>query len=207
MAKQTGMGKEELKEKISDIDSLKKIEKNLKEEISRLQAIQGNLEAQAHTAGIKGEQDEKIKNVERMTKYAQEEDRLEAKRIAIEARIDTAETLERKLNDREREVERREQRTLDLENKLADLNNQRSNFEQYKVSINVQLDQAKETIAESQEIFDKIDSEKTMLAGREAAVKVQEKIWNDEIGKLEADKKAFQLEKENLIGLNSKKEA
>lgn len=207
MAKQTKETKEEVKEKLSDIDSLKKIEKNLKEEISRLQAIQGNLDAQAHTAGIKGEQDDKIKNAERMTKYALEEDRIESKRIAAEARIDTAETLERRLNDREKEVEKREQKTLDLENKVADLNNQRSNFENYKVSINAQLDQAKETIAEAAEIFDKIESEKIMLAGREASVKVQERTWNDEIGKLEADKKVFQMEKENLIGLNSKKEA
>jgi len=198
--------KEKTEKEIVDIKNLREVKKSLEEEITKLQKIQNNLEAQSHTAQIKGEQDDKIKNAERMTKYALEEDRIESKRIAIEVRIDTAETLERKLNDREREVEKREQRTLDLENKLADLNNQRSNFENYKVSINAQLDQAKETIAESQEIFDKIDAEKAMLAGREAAVKVQEKIWNDEIGKLEADKKAFQLEKENLIGLNSKKE-
>lgn len=198
--------KEKTEKEIVDIKNLREVKKSLEEEITKLQKIQNNLEAQAHTAGIKGEQDDKIKNAERMTKYALEEDRIEEKRIEVEGRIDTAETLERKLNDREREIERREQRTLDLEAKMSDLNAQRSNFENYKVSINAQLDQAKETIAESQEIFDKIDSEKNMLAGREAAVKVQEKIWNDEIGKLESDKKAFQLEKENLIGLNSKKE-
>ncbi len=198
--------KEKTEKEVVEIKNLKAVKKSLEEEIIKLQKVQNNLEAQAHTAQIKGEQDDKIKNAEKMTKYAQEEDRLEAKRIDVESRIDIAESFERKLNDREKEIEKREQRTLDLEAKVADLNSQRSNFEQYKVSINAQLDQAKETIAESREIFDKIESEKVMLAGREAAVKVLEKTWNDEIGKLEADKKAFQLEKENLIGLNTKKE-
>ncbi len=197
--------KENVEKEVIEIETLKKIKKSLGEEIAKLQIVQNNLEAQSHTAQIKGEQDDKIKNAERMTKYAQEEDRIEAKRIEVEGRIDVVETLERKLNNREKEIERREQRTLDLEDKLADLNNQRSNFENYKVSINAQLDQAKEIIAESQEIFDKIDAEKAMLVGREIKVKEQEKIWNDEIGKLEADKKAFQLEKENIIGLKKSK--
>jgi hypothetical protein len=75
----------------------------------------------------------------------------------------------------------------------------------YKNTVEKDLIQAKETIAEAQEVFDKIDAEKLMMSGREAAVKIQEKIWNDEIGKLEADKKAFQLEKENILGLNKSK--
>lgn len=200
---------EKIEGKISDIETLKKLKKSLEEDIAKLQVIHNNLDAQAHTAQIKDEQDDKLKDAEIRTKYAVEERRLETKRIEVEGRIDVAETLERKLNDREKEIERRELKTIDLEEKVADLNRQRANFEAYKVGIERELIEAKTIIAEADEAFAKIQVEKDMLIGREAKVKEQEKIWNDEIGKLEAEKKQFQIEKENFIGLgaNKKEEA
>ena len=197
--------KEEVKVKLDDIESLKKIEKNLKEEISKLQKIQDNLDSQEHSKKLRNEQSEKFEHQEKMSKYVAEGNRIEAKRIAIEQRIDTAEALERNVKDRLKMVEQREQKLIDIDKKIADLNNQRSNFEAYKIKMNAQLDQAKETINEAQEAFDKIESEKMMLAGREAKIKEQEKYWNDTIGQLEADRKAFQMEKENLEGLKKEK--
>lgn len=197
----------ETKDIVSDIDTLKKIKESLEEDIAKLQIAHNSLEAQEHTAQIKDEQDEKIKNVETMNKYAAEERRIESKRIEAEKRIDTAEILEQKLNSREKEVENREQKLIDLENKIVDLNRQRSDFQLYKNGVEKELDEAREIIAQADEAFAKIQSEKDMLAGRETKVKIQEKYWNDEIGKLEADKKQFQLERENFIGLDKKMEA
>lgn len=192
---------EKVEKLVLDIETLKKIKKNTEEEIVRLQSIQNNLEAQAHTAQVKNEQDEKLKNAEIMTRYAEEERRIEEKRLAAESRISLAETLERVNNDRTKEIERREQKTLDLEEKTLDLNNQRMRFEQYKESIEKELAKAQETINNSKELVDKIKADNDMLAGREAKVKVLERQWNDDIGKLEEDKKKFQLEKENVLGL------
>ncbi len=197
---------EKTKEKLSDIDSLKKIEKNLKEEIARLQKVQDNLDSQAHSKNIRDEQSGNIKHQENMAKYAAEENRIEAKRIEAEKRIDTAETAERNLGDRLKMVEQREAKLVDLEERFVDLNKQRTNFENYKINITAQLNQAQETINQSKEMFDKIESEKMMLAGREAKVRKQEKYWNDTIGLLEADKKSFQAEKENFIGLSKAKQ-
>jgi chromosome segregation ATPase len=200
--------KEEIKESVSEIETLKSIKKSIEEEISKLQKIHSNLEAQAHTAQIKDDSERGIANAEKMTQYAMEERRIEQLRISAEGRISLAEDSERKLSEREKEVERRENKTTDLEGKIDDLNKQRVNFESYKVSVSAQLDQAQATINEAKETFDKIESEKMMLAGREARVKEMEKVWNDDIGKLEEDKRQFQIEKENIIGLKkAKKEA
>jgi hypothetical protein len=197
---------EETKKTAVEIETLQKIKKSLEEDIAKLQVIHNNLEAQAHTAEVKGEQETKLADLEKMNKYAAEERRLEAKRLETEARIDMLEKSEANLNERTKEIERREQKLIDLEAKVAELNLQRSNFEAYKVSVNAQLDQAKETIAVAQESFDKIKADNDMLAGREARVKELERIWNDEIGKLEVEKKKFQIERENFIGLNKVKE-
>lgn len=196
---------EDLKTLVSEVETMKKVKTSLEEEIVKLQKIHNNFEAQAHTAEIKNEQDEKLKNVEVMNKYAAEESRIEQKRIAAEARIDLAETLKRNLDNRTIEVEKREQRLIDLENRIADLNSQRSNFEAYKISIEKELVEAKNIIAEADEAFEKISREKDMLMGRETKVKEQEKYWNDCIGLLEEERKKFQIEKENFIGLGKNK--
>ena len=191
---------------VVDIELLKKVKKNLEEEVGKIQKVHSNLEAQAHTALVKGEQDEKLKNLERMTQYAVEERKLEQKRIQAESRIDLAEQLERKLNDRTLEVERRELKTLNLEVQITDLNNQRSNFQAYKTHVEEQLGEAKSVIAEANASEEKIKVSNDMLLGRETKVKQQEKYWNDLIGKLEKDKKEFQIEKENFSGLQKAKE-
>lgn len=197
---------EKIEERVSEIETLKKIKKSLEEEIAKLQVIHNNLDAQRHTAQIKDEQDLKLKDAELMTKYTVQERQIEARRIEVEGRIGLLEELERKLNDREKQVEQREQKLIDLESKIAELNNQRVNFEAYKRQVENDLSEAKEIIAEADVAFEKIQAEKDALSGREAKVREQEKIWNDEIGKLEADKKQFQIERENFIGLGKKEE-
>ena len=191
----------EIIKELPEIETLKQIKKNIQEEIGKLQITLGNLQAQAHTEQIKKEQDIGMQDNERMNKYAVEERKIEAKRIEAEKRIDIAETIGSKLNDREREVERREQKTLNLETLIAGLNKQRANFEEYKTDIENKLEEAKITIAEANAIFEKIEIEKQMLLGRETKLKELEKYWNDLIGMLEAEKKQFQIEKENFIGL------
>ena len=191
----------EIIKELPEIETLKQIKKNIQEEIGKLQITLGNLQAQAHTEQIKKEQDIGMQDNERMNKYAAEERKIEAKRIEAEKRIDIAETIGSKLNDREREVERREQKTLNLEALIADLNKQRANFEEYKTNIEKELEQAKITIVETSAVFEKIEIEKQMLLGRETKLKELEKYWNDLIGMLEAEKKRFQIEKENFIGL------
>ena len=191
----------EIIKELPEIETLKQIKKNIQEEIGKLQITLGNLQAQAHTEQIKKEQDIGMQDNERMNKYAVEERKIEAKRIEAEKRIDIAETIGSKLNDREREVERREQKTLNLETLIAGLNKQRANFEEYKTDIENKLEEAKITIAEANAIFEKIEIEKQMLLGRETKLKELEKYWNDLIGMLEAEKKRFQIEKENFIGL------
>jgi len=195
-----------ISKEVVDIDTLKRIKVALEEDIKKLQIVQNNLEAQNHTAQIKNEEEDKQMVAEKMTRFAEEERRIENLRISAEARIDTAEELERKLKARAVEVEKREQRSAELDTKANELNIQRMNFEAYKNGIEKQLDGAKETIARAQESFDVVQSKEMMLAGREAKIKEQEKIWNDEIGKLEADKKSFQLEKENILGLSKSKQ-
>lgn len=193
---------ENTKQEIVEIESLKKVKEGLEGEISRLQIVLNNLDAQAHTTQIKNEQDIKIQDAEKMNQYAAQERQIEIKRIGAEKRIDIAESMENKLNDREKEIVRREQKLIDLEDKIADLNRQRSNFEMYKVGIEKDLAEAKEIIAQADEVFAKIQIEKDMLTGREVKVREQEKHWNDCIGLLEEEKKKFQIEKENFIGLS-----
>lgn len=197
---------EKADEDLKEIDTLKKIRENLREEISRLQITISNLDAQKHSAGIQQEQADKISDADTFNKFAAEERKVEVKRIEAEKRIDTAEQIERKINDREREVERRELKTMDLEVKIAELNKHRANFELYKTSIEGHLNAAKTTIAEAGAILEKIEAEKQSLVAREKGIKQQEKWWNDRIGELEAERKKFGIEKENFLGLNSIKE-
>ena len=199
---------EKLREKLSEIETLRQIKKNIQEEISGLQITLSNLQAQKHTEQIREIQDVGMADNDKMNKYAAEERRIEIKRIEAEKRIDIAEICDRKLNDRTIEVEKREQKLINLETLIADLNKQRANFEIYKTSVNDQLEAAKITIAETNAVFEKIEMEKQMLVGREKEVKRQEQYWNDVIGKLEQDKKIFEIEKENFLGLkaNKKKE-
>src|SRR3990167_1413423 len=167
----------EIIKELPEIETLKQIKKNIQEEIGKLQITLGNLQAQAHTEQIKKEQDIGMQDNERMNKYAVEE----------------------------REIEGREQKTLNLETLIAGLNKQRANFEEYKTDIENKLEEAKITIAEANAIFEKIEIEKQMLLGRETKLKELEKYWNDLIGMLEAEKKQFQIEKENFIGLGKSK--
>ena len=196
----------ETKDIVLEVDTLNKVKANLEGKIKELQIQQNSLEAQAHTAIVKGEQDDKLKDLERRNQYAQEERKIELKRIQAEKRIDLAETLEQKLNDRTKEVEKREQKTLEIEEKIANFNKQRANFELYKTGIEKDLSEAKEVIAQADEAFNKIAIENDMLKGREVKIMEQEKYWNDEIGKLEEEMKKFQIEKENLLGLGKIKE-
>ena len=193
--------KEDVGKELSELETLRQIKKNVQEEVSRLQIIVSNLLAQKHSLEIKESLDDRLADGERFNKFADEERRIEIKRIEAEKRIDTADICERKLNDRTIEVERREQKTMNLEVLISDLNKQRANFEIYKTSVNDQLESAKITIAEANASFEKIEVEKQMLTGRERVVKDKEKYWNDLIGKLEEDRKKFQIEKENFIGL------
>ena len=193
--------KEEVREELSELETLRQIKKNVQEEVGRLQIAVSNLLAQKHSLEIKESLDDRLADGERFNKFADEERRIEIKRIEAEKRIDTADICERKLNDRTIEVERREQKTMNLEVLISDLNKQRANFEIYKTSVNDQLESAKITIAEANASFEKIEVEKQMLTGRERVVKDKEKYWNDLIGKLEEDRKKFQIEKENFIGL------
>ena len=198
--------KEEVREKLSELETLKQIKKNVQEEVSRLQIAVSNLLAQKHSLEIKESLDDRLADGEKFNKFAAEERRIEIKRIEAEKRIDTADICERKLNDRTIEVERREQKTMNLEVLISDLNKQRANFEIYKTSVNDQLESAKITIAEANASFEKIEVEKQMLTGRERVVKDKEKYWNDLIGTLELDKRNFEVEKENLLGLKKTKE-
>lgn len=206
MTKEKNDEKQEIKKSLNEIDNLKKIEKNLKEEIAKLQVIHNNLDAQSHTAQIKEEQDAGIKNNEKMAKYAAEENRLESKRIEIEKRIDFLSTKEARINDSEREVEKREQELIDLEDNKIKLNLERSNFNDYKISVEKELVNAQEIINDAAGTFDKIKIDNEMLKGREIKVVQQEKYWNDTIGKLEADKKKFEIERENFLGLGQAKQ-
>ena len=193
--------KEDVGKELSELETLRQIKKNVQEEVSRLQIIVSNLLAQKHSLEIKESLDDRLADGEKFNKFAAEERRIEIKRIEAEKRIDTAEICERKLNDRTIEIERREQKTMNLEDLISDLNKQRANFEIYKTSVNDQLESAKITIVEANASFEKIGIERQMLAGRERVVGDKEKYWNDLIGKLEEDKKEFQIEKENFIGL------
>lgn len=199
--KELEIGIEKANEDLKEIDTLKKIRENLREEIGRLQITVSNLEAQKHSSQIQQEQADKLSDADTFNKFAAEERKVEVKRIEAEKRIDTAEQIERKINDREREVERRELKTMDLEEKIADLNRQRSNFEAYKTTIERDLETAKITIAEANATLEKINSEKQSLVAREKAVKEKEAWWNDRIGELEANIKAFKIEKEQFEGL------
>ena len=198
--------KEDVGKELSELETLRQIKKNVQEEVSRLQIIVSNLLAQKHSLEIKESLDDRLADGEKFNKFAAEERRIEIKRIEAEKRIDTAEICERKLNDRTIEIERREQKTMNLEDLISDLNKQRANFEIYKTSVNDQLESAKITIAEANASFEKIEVEKQMLTGRERVVKDKEKYWNDSIGTLELDKRNFEAEKENLLGLKKAKE-
>lgn len=195
------IGIEKATEDIKELDTLKKIRENLREEIGRLQITASNLEAQKHSSQIQKEQSDKLSDADTFNKFAAEERKIEVKRIEAEKRIDTAEQIERKINDREREVDRRELKTMELEERIADLNRQRSNFETYKTAIEKELETAKITTAEANATFEKINSEKQSLVAREKAVKNQEAWWNDRVGELETRIKAFRIEKEQFEGL------
>ena len=197
---------EEIKQELSELETLKKIKTNMQEEIGRLQISLSNTQAQQHSAEIKESFDTRTADGEKMNAYAAEERKIEVKRIEAEKRMDVVEICERKLNDRTIEVERREQKTVTLEVLIADLNKQRANFEMYKTSVNDQLEAAKVTIVETDAIFEKINAERQTIAGRERVVVEKEKYWNDTIGKLEHDKKIFEMEKENFLGLKANKE-
>lgn len=189
------------KKELKEIETLRGIKANVQKEIDRLQIILGNLQAQEHTAQIKDEQIDRKKETELLNKYADESRKIELKRIEAEKRIDLSDSLEKSLNSRESEIEKRESRTVDLEAKESQLNKQRANFEIYKTSVLDQLMKAQETIAEANAVFNKIETEKDMLIGREKKIKEQEKYWNDCIGMLEEDKRRFEIEKENILGL------
>lgn len=192
---------ENLEKELQEIETLRSIKTNVQKEIERLQIILGNLQTQEHTAQIKSEQDDKIKDVQSQNKYAEEERRIEVRRIEAEKRIDLAETKENNIASREAEVEKREQRLLALEEKEAELNKKRANFEIYKTGIEKELEFAKNTIAEANAVEEKIEIERQSLVGREKKIKEQEKYWNDCIGLLEEEKKKFEIEKENILGL------
>lgn len=192
---------ENLEKELQEIETLRSIKTNVQKEIERLQIILGNLQTQEHTAQIKSEQDDKIKDVQSQNKYAEEERRIEIRRIEAEKRIDLAETKENNIASRETEVEKREQRLLALEEKEAELNKKRANFEIYKTGIEKELEFAKNTIAEANAVEEKIEIERQSLVGREKKIKEQEKYWNDCIGLLEEEKKKFEIEKENILGL------
>lgn len=190
-----------VEKELSEIKTLREIKSNIQEEINKLQITLSNLQAQEHSAQIKKDQDVGMQENEIRNKFASDERKIEIKRIEAEKRIDTAEGIERKVKDREMEVEKREQKLLNLEEQLADLHNQRVRFNEYKTGVEKQLEQAVITIAEANATFEKIDMERQMLVGREKKIQELEKYWNDCIGLLEEEKKQFQIDKENFLGL------
>jgi len=198
---------ETINKELQEIEVLRNIKTNVQKEIDRLQIILGNLQAQEHSSQIKDEGETKLKEIETLNKFASDERRIELKRIEAEGRIDSAEKMQRDLDNRVIEVEKRELKTMELEVKISEMNQQRANFEIYKVGIEDQLAEAKVTIAEANALEEKLKIANDMLLGREKKVKEEEKYWNDCIGLLEEERKKFQIEKENFLGLKQNKEA
>ena len=184
-----------------DLSTLKLASDTLKKEVERLNNLKVNMEAEIHALEFKKENVAKLDKVDIKKQVYDEEVRLNKKASELDSREQALTNRETSFKDRLKMLEEREQSLLNLEEKKKELAEERSRFFKYKFDLERELETAKITIEEAKAIENDYTIKENALKAREIKIQKQEKYWNDEIGKLEHDKKEFQMEKENILAL------
>ena len=193
---------EKIKE--GDANALDRFVEKLKVEIKELSAQKDNLQSQILDAKVRDEREKKTEAGDVQRQIYDEEERLRIMDDNLKSRTTGIERQESGLEKREADLEKRELEVVDLDKAKAQFQQERSNFNLYKYNVEKELDEAKITIQESNVVGEKITADRQKVEADNILVTRKIKYWNDEIGKLEADKKAFQIERENVEGLKQK---
>lgn len=181
----------------------------LREETDKLKMEKNTLENQIRADEVRKEQQTRLDQNDARVHLAIELKKIGQRENALISRETMINLEDERLRDRIREVERREQFMLKLEEKQAVLDQEKRNFNDYRNSINLELEKMKIATIEGNEFRKDLKGKEIALAGREKAVKKNELIWNDRIGALQEQERKFQQEKEYLEGLrreNNRKE-
>jgi hypothetical protein len=184
---------------MSEISEVKEALDIIKKDVEKYQMMKSNLETQIHSLEIQKEATGRIQAVEMKNQIAQEEARLAIKESKIKEKQETIDFQEKALQERIRTLERRELEMVDVDAKKRELANERSNFFKYKYGIELEMEKAKIIIQEANQKDQELNIKSESLVVREKGIAKQEKYWNDAIGKLEQDIKAFEIERQNVF--------
>jgi len=184
---------------MSEITEVKEALDIIKKDVEKYQMMKSNLESQIHSLEIQKEATGRIQAVEMRSQIAQEEARLKLLGDKIKEKQETIDFQERALQERIRTLERRELEMVDIDAKRRELVNERSNFHKYKYDVELELDKAKIIIQEANQKDQELAVKSESLVVREKGIAKQERYWNDAIGKLEQDIKAFEVERQNVF--------
>jgi len=184
---------------MSEISEVKEALEIIKKDVEKYQMMKSNLESQIHSLEIQKEATGRIQAVEMKNQIAQEEARLRTLESKIKEKQETIDYQEKALQERIRTLERRELEMVDVDAKRRELVNERSNFHKYKYDVELELDKARIIIAEANQKDQELAVKSESLVVREKGIVKQERYWNDAIGKLEQDIKAFEVERQNVF--------
>ena len=184
---------------MSEISEVKEALDIIKKDVEKYQMMKSNLETQIHSLEIQKEATGRIQAVEMKNQIAQEEARLRTLESKIKEKQETIDYQEKALQERIRTLERRELEMVDVDAKRRELVNERSNFHKYKYEVELELDKARIIIAEANQKDQELAVKSESLVVREKGIVKQERYWNDAIGKLEQDIKAFEVERQNVF--------
>lgn len=184
---------------MSELQEVKDALEIIKRDVEKHQMMKSNLETQIHSLEIQKEATGRIQAVEMRSQIAQEETRLKTLESKIKEKQETIDFQEKALQERIRTLERRELEMVDIEAKKRELANERSNFFKYKYGIELELERAMIIIQEAKQKGQELNIKLESLVVREKGIVKQEKYWNDAIGKLEQDIKAFEIERQNVF--------
>lgn len=154
-----------------DITQLNHVRDSLKKEIKDLNIKLSNIQTALREEDIRKESDRKLAELKEKTKEYVDDKAINKKLNLLVDKTHNLEQREQRFSDQQAVLHKREQELVDLELRRKKLNEERNTFNNYKINVLKELDEAKQVIEESKVIKDEIQSREDNLRAREKGLR------------------------------------
>lgn len=194
-----------MSEKEIDVEQIKKdYKERLESDIKTLEAKKENLENQCHDLRVRLESERKFIEVERQRQFSEERKKYESLANNLDVLKSSLELKEIKLKERQEAVERAEKQFAMIDEQRRAVHEERNNFLVYKAKVELELKKAEAKILEANEAMKEVEARRDTAYGMERKMEEVKLDLDLERGRLEHERKEFEIYKQNEISKYTK---
>jgi hypothetical protein len=182
-----------------DIAVLTQVRDNLNKEIEQLTIKLSNIHTALREEEIRKESDRKLAELKEKTKAYVDDKTINKKLSVLVDKEHNLEQREQRFSDRELALHKREQELVDLEDRRKKLNEDRNTFNNYKINVLKELDEAKQTIEQAKVEKDEIQSREDNLRAREKALSKKFEEFDRAMGIFIKEKRDYEIAKNSEL--------